>query len=131
MHGLLATRQVFNDSFQSRLNVYLIAKKKLHYYPSSIITHKNLSTTPFITCNTCYSFSCYLLRHHRCCKMQPPARCSNHRCFYIDQCDSEASEGNFMLFKWRTITVRIILCLLFTKYSSLNWCPNSFELQTT
>ena len=44
---------------------------------------------------------------------------------------SEASEGNFMLFKWRNIAVRIILCLLFTKYSSLNWCPNSFELQTT
>ena len=28
----------------------------------------------------------YLLRHHRCCKMQPPVRCSNHRCVYIDQC---------------------------------------------
>ena len=35
-------------------------RKKLHYYPSSIITHKNLSTTPFITCNTCYSFSCFI-----------------------------------------------------------------------
>ena len=58
MNSLLAKRQAFNDSFQSRFNVYLIAKKKLHYYPSSIITHKNLSTTPFITCNTCYSFSC-------------------------------------------------------------------------
>ena len=55
---ILAKRQAFNDSFQSRFNVYLIAKKNLHYYPSSIITHKNLSTTPFITCNTCYSFSC-------------------------------------------------------------------------
>ena len=44
-----------------QINVYLIAKKKLHYYPSSIMTHKNLSTTPFITCNTCYSFSCLAL----------------------------------------------------------------------
>ena len=29
----------------------------------------------------------YFLRHQRCFKMQPPARCSNHRCVYIDQCD--------------------------------------------
>ena len=42
LNGLLAKRQAFNDSFQSRFNVYLIAKKKLYYYPSSIITHKNL-----------------------------------------------------------------------------------------
>ena len=28
----------------------------------------------------------YLLRHHLCWKMQPPARCSNQRCDYIDQC---------------------------------------------
>ena len=27
----------------------------------------------------------YLLCHHLCWKMQPPARCSNHRCIYIDQ----------------------------------------------
>ena len=42
--------------------MYISLRKKLHYYPSSIITHKNLSTTPFITCNTCYSFSCLGLR---------------------------------------------------------------------
>ena len=56
-NSLLAKRQAFNDSFQSHFNVYLM-RKKLRYFPSSIITHKNLSTTPFITCNTCYSFSC-------------------------------------------------------------------------
>ena len=28
---------------------------------------------------------------------------------------SEASEGNLMLFKWRNIAVRIILCLFFAK----------------
>ena len=39
--------------------MYISLRKKLHDYPSSIITHKNLSTTPFITCNSCYSFSCY------------------------------------------------------------------------
>ena len=42
--------------------MYISLRKKLHYYPSSIITHKNLSTTPFITCNTCYSFSYFLFK---------------------------------------------------------------------
>ena len=28
----------------------------------------------------------YFLRQHQCGKLPPPARCSNHRCFYIDQC---------------------------------------------
>ena len=41
--------------------MYISLRKKLNYYPSSIITHKNLSTMPFITCNTCYSFSCLFL----------------------------------------------------------------------
>ena len=45
--------------FKAALMYISLRKKKLHYYPSSVITHKNLSTTPFITCNTCYSFSCY------------------------------------------------------------------------
>ena len=38
--------------------MYILLRNKLHYYPSSIITHKNPSTTPFMMCNTCYSFSC-------------------------------------------------------------------------
>ena len=29
LNSLLAKRQAFNDSFQSRFNVYLIAKKKI------------------------------------------------------------------------------------------------------
>ena len=45
--------------FKAALMYISLRKKNLHYYPSSIITHKNLSTTPFITCNTCYNFSCY------------------------------------------------------------------------
>ena len=44
--------------FKAALMYISMRAKKLHYYPSSFITHKNLSTTPFITCNTCYSFSC-------------------------------------------------------------------------
>ena len=43
--------------------MYISLRKKLHYYPSSIITHKNISTTPFITCNTCYRFSCLFLNN--------------------------------------------------------------------
>ena len=26
--------------------------------------------------------------------MQPPARCSNHRCIYIDQCDDRSIQSN-------------------------------------
>ena len=55
---LLAKCQAFNESFQSRFNVYLIAKKNFIIILHQSISHKNLSTTPFITCNTCYSFSC-------------------------------------------------------------------------
>ena len=72
---------------------------------------------------------------------EPALRSKNDSCFFLGLRESdlaictckhsEASEGNYMLFKWRNIAVRIILCLLFTKYSSLNRCPNSFELQTT
>ena len=34
-----------------------------------------------------FTFSA-ILRHHQCRNKPPPVRCSNHRCFYIDQCDS-------------------------------------------
>ena len=33
-----------------------------------------------------FTFSA-ILRHHQCRNKPPPVRCSNHRCFYIDQCD--------------------------------------------
>ena len=35
--------------------------------------------------STCIYFF-YLLRQHQCGKLPSPARCSDHRCFYIDKC---------------------------------------------
>ena len=66
--------------------MYILLWKKIHYYPSSIITHKNLLTTPFITCIThvivflvtfCPSFKKTKYINHCLVLVQPRKTCPN------------------------------------------------------
>ena len=66
--------------------MYISLRKKLHYYPSSIITHKNLSTTPFITCSTCYSFSCFFLAYPFVLRENFNFSCFTRRLFFYLAC---------------------------------------------
>ena len=42
--------------------------------------------------------------------MQPPARCSNHRCVYIDQCEDEKGDVPALSGKLQTITLTSLYC---------------------
>ena len=59
-----------------------------------------------------YTFS-DILRHHQCRNKPPPVRCSNHWCFYIDQCVAIVKKIQLELSE--NLTIAPLQCLACSK----------------